>query len=352
MATMDILDPLIDIHPCLRCRIRVHSEPASNPLSHRKSHDSSGNFVLYLPTVNLRFDQNPSFSLACHLANHFQLPLLVLVVVLDDTFLPLHSKWENFKPIVMTSRRLAFWLEAISAAGRKWHEHGASVMIRVHGPQCRYPDHLTLSVRSRVVVTDEPFVYPFLSLVQSVERACRSASVPCFRVDGSTTVPPSAILKKIGNDSSPIFYSGVPAKAWLWQKKTEEYRMKHIKAAMMDGAFDPPVLLCKIICSDLLLGHLTSNFPVDDFVRKMTSSFPERWHSGESSAPGERPWMIHELNQLLEEQGLREWALKWPGADPSVPPCPQTIGTLDAGMKRWNLWIHDRKGLQNYAQRR
>ena len=353
---MDILNSLIGIHPCLRCRVRIHGAPNLNLKSHYDGHTSAlGTFVLYLPTVNLRYEQNPSFSFACNVANYFQLPLLVLVVVLDDTFLPRNFiQWDNMKPIVMTCRRLAFTLEAISEAGNQWHKHGAAVAVRVHGPQCRYPDHLTLAMRSRVVVTDEPFVYPFLSFVQSVERACDSASIPCFRVDGSTTVPPCIILKPMvdthNKKSSCIFYSGVPTKAWLWQKKTEEFRLKHIQAAM-DGAFDPPVLCCKVIHFDFWRNFSSRNLD-DDYVYKMTISLPERWRNKESSAPGQRPWMIHELYQLLEEQGLRPWVMNWPGADSSVPPCTQTIGTGDAGMTRWNHWVRDCKGLQYYAKRR
>ena len=41
--------------------------------------------VLYLPTVCLRGKHNPAFALACTLANHLGLPLVVLALVLDDT---------------------------------------------------------------------------------------------------------------------------------------------------------------------------------------------------------------------------------------------------------------------------
>ena len=348
---MDIIDTLNHVHPLLRSRVRIHPDGAQ--LKTDLCSPAARTFVLYLPTVNLRFEHNPAFSLACHLANHFQLPLLVLVVVMDDMFLPVNSKLQGYKPIVMTCRRLAFWLEAIASAGMKWHTHGAGVAIRVHGPKCRYSDHLTLAVRSRVVITDEPFVHPFLNLVQSVERVCQTAAVPCFRVDGSTTVPPCTILNRAiiapvlstTDDSSHIFYSGVPAKAWMWQKQTQEYRKNHIQA-VMNGAFDPPVLRCYICCSDFVkvLNH--------DFMTNISLSLPEQWRREGSSAPGKRPWMIHELKQLMDSNELRPWVLTWPGADPSVPPCSQTIGTFDAGMKRWDHWVRDRKGLIYYAQRR
>jgi hypothetical protein len=114
--------------------------------------------------------------------------------------------------------------------------------------------------------------------------------------------------------------------------------MKYIQAAM-DGAYDPPQLCCKIDRSDF--------FTVSNNIQ-----LPERWRTEDSTAPGQRPWMVHELVQLATANLLRSWALTWPGADPSVPPCLQTVGTYDAGMKRWNQWIRDRKGLFYYAQRR
>jgi hypothetical protein len=71
----------------------------------------------------------------------------------------------------------------------------------------------------------------------------------------------------------------------------------------MDGAFDPPSLHCKVTCSDFLMMNNTSTTTTlyDDFMYKMIASFPERWCNNESSAPGERPWMIDELNQLMKE---------------------------------------------------
>lgn len=112
-------------------------------------------FILYLPTVNLRKEHNPSFALACHLANAHNVPLLVLAVVLDDFHLPQssHKKQDGeFKPIVFTARRIAFVLEALQEAVRMWEEHGAGVAIRVHGPQARSPHHLSLARKALAVV--------------------------------------------------------------------------------------------------------------------------------------------------------------------------------------------------------
>ena len=73
-------------------------------------------FVLYLPTVNLRFQHNPAFAWACRLANDAQVPLLVLAVVLDDAHLPKPDNTNpnnNVQPIVFTARRIAFVLEVL-----------------------------------------------------------------------------------------------------------------------------------------------------------------------------------------------------------------------------------------------
>jgi hypothetical protein len=190
------------------------------------------NFILYLPTVNLRNDQNPGFALACHLANYFKIPCIILAVVLDDQSLPSDMTRhlpKQHKNIVMTSRRLAFTLEALADASKQWSDHGAGVAIRVHAPKCRDPDYLTLSSRAKAVVMDEPFFHPFLSFTQKVEKCCFLHSVPCFRVDGCTTVPPCSVLSKAQHDDNDfIYYTGVPQKAWIWQQKTEHLRQEYI----------------------------------------------------------------------------------------------------------------------------
>ena len=94
------------------------------------------------------------------------------------------------------------------------------------------------------MVTDEPFVDPYLGLVERVERACLSSGVTCVRVDGSTTVPHAAVLRRRprreddkGADALHVLYDGVPGKAWQWQKKSEGRRMAHVQAAMEDNLF-------------------------------------------------------------------------------------------------------------------
>ena len=415
-----IIDKL-DISPFLKSRIQQrlpgtqsHKDSTSSTCtsSITTSSTSSSEFILYLPTVNLRMDQNPAFALACHIANYYQIPLVILAVLLDDKSMPSHlspssssssQKSTNHpaspphKEITMTARRLAFLTEALSESCTKWSNHGAGVTIRIHKPHSRTPDHLTLSSRSKVVITDEPFVHPFLSYVHKIEHVCYINSKPCFRVDGSTTVPPCSILTKVkipntnhaGRPTTTtannvmdvdinrnVYYTGVPSKAWMWQKRTESYRMGQLQAAM-DGHFDAPPVLINRIDNDTFFLEQDQEEENDDSSsknekeKKMKSdndnissttniqniisptTFPLHWRKASNEAPGTRPWSVSELQNISNSStSIKEWAINWPGSDSSVKPCTQTIGTYKAGMQRWNNWITERKGLLYYAKKR
>ena len=185
---MSIINQLkASLHPCLLARIH-HAYSARSPASDLPPSDG---FVLYLPTVWLRMEQNPAFTLACHAANVRNVPLIVLAVILDDS----HHNTTQANATVMTSRRLAFALQALSHSCAQWSSHGAAVGIRIHAPPsngqikgrlikgARIPDHLTMATRASFVVTDEPFVFPYLKMVQKVEEACRKSAVEwCVRL--------------------------------------------------------------------------------------------------------------------------------------------------------------------------
>jgi hypothetical protein len=169
---------------------------AATPSSSKKK-----TFVLYLPTVVLRKRHNPGFSLACRLANQYDVPVIVLCTVLDDH----HLSSKPISPVVMTARRLAFTIEALQSCCKQWEDHGAGVAVRVHSPITRTPHHLTLSHQAMAVVSDEPFVDPYRSYLQRIVKTCQSAKVPCYTVDGSTTVPPKSILRidqTVGGDTT------------------------------------------------------------------------------------------------------------------------------------------------------
>ena len=377
----------LPITPALKSRISssaaTKSTSSSSSLPCSSSKINADKFVLYLPTVNLRKQHNPAFALACHLANEHDVQLVVLCVVLDDASMPTMQMSmpsnQSKKQVVMTSRRLAFILEALSETCKDFSDHGAGVAIRVHGPKARSPDHLTLSSRALAVVTDEPFVNPFLSFVQKIEKTCSLKSIPCYRVDGSCTVPPGMVLTKtktknqLGNASTGtstrsgdelIYYTGVSAKAWLWQKKTESKRGEHLKAAMR-GEFDAPPLTQRVEDDNFFLdpsGKLVesrrgSEIDVDgdgdgDFDGISSTTFPQSWRDKSSEAPGVRPWTVTELQNIFLANEMKQWAMDWPGADKTVEPCPQTIGTPSKGMQRWNHFVSGRKGLIYYARRR
>lgn len=300
-------------------------------------------FVLYLPTVNLRFKHNPAFALACHLANQHEVPLLVLTVVLDDAHLPTTASMTTNNivakrrvVVVSTARRTAFVLEALQQATREWQEHGAGVAIRVHGPECRTPHHLSLVRRSVAVVVDEPFVHPYLGMVQSVERAGQQSQVPVLRVDGSTTVAPVCMLQRIVDKDGHVTFSGVPNKAWVWEKKTEPKRRCQVLGVVQDGHFDAPALV-KRLPMDFFMDHGTVT----------TFKLPSYWASPETPSPGKRPWTAEELSAISD---LKSWVLDKPGIDASVLPCTQTHGSTFSGQQRWNRFrqVH----LSNYAKLR
>ncbi|KAL7520016.1 hypothetical protein ACHAWX_004768 [Stephanocyclus meneghinianus] len=334
---MSIVSELKDtVHPCLFARIH-HSVPPPTPTQS----PSEDGFVLYLPIVSLRMDQNPAFALACHAANAKKLPLVVLAVVLDDSHHKRadHVNFGDAYKVVMTSRRLAFTLQALSHACEQWSEHGAAVGIRIHASSsdgnsncrkiiaARTPDHLTMAARSRFVVTDEPFVSPYSVMVRKVEEACRKSGVECVRVDGSCTVPPLKILRKkncFGENG--LLFDGVPNKAYQWQTKTEHLRMGHLQAAM-DGYFDAPKLEIIMEDEELFLPveatmqdgaadksppHISSEL---SWGQRLAHLFPSRWkpvitankdgdsrsdHSFASlpNAPDVRPFTSKELSHL------------------------------------------------------
>lgn len=339
--TMPDLFQRLNLPSVLTERIRVTSSDKS--VDHLS--EETPTFVLYLPTVVLRKEHNPSFALACHLANHLNVPLLVLCTVLDDSSLPLHnnlrhvsvdaspkssqSTGQRHEPlaIVGTARRLCFQLQVLQKACSEWQAHGASVAVRVHGPLCRRPHHLTLARQASVTVTDEPFVYPYRAYVQAISKASRL----CFCVDGSTTVPPLSKLNPlptVDNDNTnngTLSFAGVPAKAWMWKKKIEGDLKRHVRGVVEEGAFEAPGLsvpAASLSPSISSWDTITQNHPLWKFL-------PKEWKNPTSPAPGERAWTVDELRAI----DPLSCSMSWPGIDTTVPPCRQTHGAH--GMERW-----------------
>lgn len=336
----------IELPTTLRQRILCRVAP-KNPESFQPSSSGEANpkqkFVLYLPTVVLRRRHNPGFALACRLANFLEAPLVVLCTALDDK----HLSDSPDKPICMTARRLAFTLEALQSCTKQWEEHGAGVAIRIHGPGARTPHHLTLTHQATAVVTDEAFVEPHRLYMQRIIGTCQTANAPCWTVDGSTTVPPKLKLKlaRRVESNGTMWFSGVPAKAWLWEKKTSDERKAFVYGATQHGHLTAPELNRK------LPRNFFTTKPLEDYHENLVETVMplSTWRSKEK-----RDSILGLLNveELVSISNVKEWAMKsWQGADVSVPPSPQTHGSEDAGRQRWNQFLHE-GGLKNYAKRR
>ena len=203
--------------------------------------------------------------------------------------------------VTTTARRLAFTLEALQSCTESWQNHGALTLIRVHyGPKNkRCPNHLTLASNATSVVLDEPFVEPYRTLMRRVIKTCRRSrsrcrssssshdgggiGIPCYTVDGSTTVPPCMKLlrrpvttttttKTTGHikghdedddDGDLHFTIGTPTiKAWKWQEQTKELRKQQIYSVCYEKAFDPPELIHKLRVG---LEDLDSSTTFDDY---------------------------------------------------------------------------------------
>jgi deoxyribodipyrimidine photolyase len=299
-------------------------------------------FVLYLPTVVLRHRHNPAFALACRLANQYNLPVVVLCTSLDDRHLSRTPI--NDHAISMTARRLAFSLEALQSSCPEWERHGAGVSVRVHGPGARTPHHLTLIHKAAAVVTDEPFVEPYRTYMTRIVHTCQTAKVPCWSVDGSTTVPPKSLLKLVAHKDGDATFSGAPAKAWVWEKTTAPFREAQVYGAVRDGHLDAPLLLNRLPANFFLA---TTTSDTELFREQISKAVPANWKDIKTPCPGQRPWTVEELVAVH----AKEWVMtSWPGADTSVPPCKQTTGSLEAAKKRWKQFVQTH--LKTYAKRR
>ena len=80
------------------------------------------------------------------------------------------------------------------------------------------------------MMTDEPFVNPFLLFVVSIKWVWKndgSIIIPCYHVDGSTLAPPRSLLRR-GHDEDGRTMRWCTArggyrlldKAWMWNKAT------------------------------------------------------------------------------------------------------------------------------------
>lgn len=359
MPTLDPLLSQLSLPATLQSRIlvRVPSTKATstdgNGACIEGGKNNIGNnkksYVLYLPTVVLRKKHNPAFALACHLANHWEVPVIVLGTLLDDQNLSHHKPPA---PICATARRWAFLLEAYQSCAPEWESHGAGVGLRLQGPGARLPHHLTLAHQAMAVVQDEAFVEPYRCYLRKTVGTCQASRIPCYSVDGSTTVPPILYLKQAPASSTAsripngdVAFHGAPTKAWLWEKKTEPQRKAQIYGIVREGHLDAPPLKVRLPASFFLEGVKTGTVEREESCSKL----PSKWKMKETPAPGTRPWTVEELVAI---QDLKKWVTSnWPGVDISVLPCRQTHGSQAAAHRRWKRF-RDNGGLRHYAKRR
>ena len=315
-------------------------------------------FILYLPTVVLRKRHNPGFALACHLANHCQVPVIVLATILDDEHMTTTSSASSYPPapISFTARRLAFTMEALQSCCFDFETAGAASIIRIHGPSARTPHHLTLAHQSLAVVTDEAFVEPFSIYLEKIVLTCKRANIPCWSVDGSTTVPPYSKLRMVGRGDGDNMqkFSGVPTKAWQWEKQTEPQRKAHVFGAVHQGHLNAPELKVKLRPNFLASSEDLDRLSPEEskLVQQMPFSV---WVK--SFRQGKKVHGVLTTQQLSNIQDPKAWSMEWNGTekqskahDASVPPCSQTNGSNAAARKRWKHFLEHH--LASYDKRR
>jgi len=134
---------------------------------------NSSAFVLYISTVALRAEENPALDVAVHFGRSLNLP------VLSHGFF-------NDRHTHATARRAHFVIDSAREAQQGMLTRGVICTYQVMKPGQRQPRHMTLAARAAVVVTDEPFVEPHLSVLSALLRA---GSTPLVTVDTACILP-------------------------------------------------------------------------------------------------------------------------------------------------------------------
>ena len=154
-------------HSWLLDRVRVLKDKQRPKPEHQQQ-----SYVLYHCLCTLRAHDNPALIAAVAAANHLGLPLLAIFVLEDAK--------END-----TARRHHFLLEGLAELSLEFEQAGIQFAVQLQYPGNRRPDFLTLAHRAALVVTDEPFVQPYLSTVRKLSGAAAALWV----VDTACVVP-------------------------------------------------------------------------------------------------------------------------------------------------------------------
>ena len=306
------------------------------------SSGSTKRYVLYVMTVNLRSVDNPSYTVAWKIASMLQMPLLTLVL-LDGS----------------NSRRLCFALEAVTEACLDFESDEETFLVYI--PRKNIKDYWTVACRASCVIFDEPFVLPYLSYVQGMERAChQNNQIPTVRVDGSTLAPPSTLKNK-----------PPPKKAWKWNQQTATLRKQQLSAVHFHKILHktPNTSKQEITFKNDEEGRVVKSIP-SSILNHLPLSWKHQLKSNSTTSVTTMDtkqkilflWTASQLREISNNNNpSHDWFL-WISrqqndlevqdqvVDMSVPPCKQTRGTYTQGMSRWHSWIQQHSKL--YAKHR
>jgi len=262
-------------------------------LHHTTVNSKHGRFVYYLMTNTLRAHDNPALEVALQLSIALDLPILVLYVI-NDT-------WPH-----ATERRFKFILEALQSVAEDMLHRGIPFALNIQSKLKSYkPWHLTLGARAAAIVTDEPYVEPYLSMVHKISRVY----APSIAVDNACIVTPSLVGR------------GCLHRAYKFESVTKILRTKRL--GWKPGEIHLPKHLQEK--SEI---YVKQNLPFD----------PVELPTKKSSSGN--------IDQALDTL-LKTW---FETIDFSVRSVHHTKGDRISAYKRWNKFLHS--GLASYARRR
>ena len=130
-------------------------------------------YVLYVPTVALRTVENPALDVALAVAHSLGLPLIV------------HAYFDS-KGLHATTRRGVFVLDGLREMAQDLTAKGIVFAFQLIGLDGgRSPAYLSLGSQAACIITDEPFVEPYLVTVDKLSRC----GPPLVSVDASCILP-------------------------------------------------------------------------------------------------------------------------------------------------------------------
>ncbi len=142
------------------------------------SNAGAGEYILYWTHHALRADENPALDTAIHLAEQFQLPLLVY-----------QGLSERYR--FASDRHHTFILEAARDLQQQYADLGITYLLHLDREGNRQPRLAQLAKRCAVLVTDD---FPIEATKQWTERLAEANWCPLLLVDTACVVP----TRKVG----------------------------------------------------------------------------------------------------------------------------------------------------------